>query len=408
MAFGPLLAGCVVQKTAVEGGSFVTMAAGAAVGSPAAVRVGAAARGLYTGCPAMTFTRTSSGKPVSRKDFVNARMATVGSQLTGAYQAIGSRAPATAKLIAATYPRLFSQNAQCVAGLGFTSEDVDWIRTSVDRLDAAIDRRARMEGFDVVDTREAFDDNLLCDNSSRSWITGVHLFDLQESFHPNQSGNVEYARLVQRAIDGESSGLMRASARAASSDGSDAAASELAEAGFTAEEIAEIAGIDVEYVDIVQLGALTQTEQCTVPVPGETLAYNGGGFAPGSQVRLAVAGVLDPVEVTADEDGNVAGTLMLSLDVPEGVVAIDLSGVGRDGRTRILSAMSPFETNRSCEDKARAALIAFEGGEGGTGSLTSGSLGSSGSSRGSSGAAGSSGTSGSSGSTDDGVRSSGG
>ena len=102
----------------------------------------------------------------------------------------------------------------------------------------------------------------------------------------------------------------------------------------------------------------------TVVVDGQTFTITVGGYKAGSAVEFVIHSSPKSLGTfTADAAGNVTATLQLPTDVPAGQHVLTASGVGPDGKPRILS--SPL----AVKAKSAGSGIPFTGFELGAASL---------------------------------------
>jgi lysophospholipase L1-like esterase len=112
--------------------------------------------------------------------------------LDGLYSKIRSLAP-SAKVVVVGYPRLFN-GKECNAGARISSGEQTRLNDTSDLLSTTISGRAGAHGFGYVDARSAFTGHAVCD--SVEWLNGLS-DPVTESYHPNRTGQVGYADLVQ-------------------------------------------------------------------------------------------------------------------------------------------------------------------------------------------------------------------
>jgi lysophospholipase L1-like esterase len=114
-------------------------------------------------------------------------------KLETTYGKIRSKAP-NAHVIVLGYPRLFTkEGATCNANF-LTSSNEKKMNESGNKLDAVIKARAEYHGFTYVDPRTAFEPHEVC--SSEEWLNGQSN-PLEESYHPNVKGHVEFTKEVE-------------------------------------------------------------------------------------------------------------------------------------------------------------------------------------------------------------------
>jgi lysophospholipase L1-like esterase len=108
------------------------------------------------------------------------------------------RAKATgAEVIVLGYPKLFTkEGATCNVNF-LTSGNEKKMNESAEKLDAVIKARAEAIKFKFVNPTSAFESHEVC--SSSEWLNGQSN-PLEESYHPNVSGQVEFTTLVEGAI----------------------------------------------------------------------------------------------------------------------------------------------------------------------------------------------------------------
>jgi lysophospholipase L1-like esterase len=118
-------------------------------------------------------------------------------RLDTVYRAIERRAP-DARVVVLGYPRMFSGSG-CPATPGIDSRE----RSKANRLADALDRltasRAAAFGFTYKSAIGSFTGHAVC--SSRTWLNGLDLTRLSESYHPNRKGQrAGYATLVRAVV----------------------------------------------------------------------------------------------------------------------------------------------------------------------------------------------------------------
>jgi hypothetical protein len=115
--------------------------------------------------------------------------------LDNLYDQIRSRA-ANAKVVVVGYPRLF-MGEDCNAGTFFSPSEMSRLNATADLLNSTIGAQASSHGFGFVNPTQAFIGHAVCD--SPEWINGLSN-PIGESYHPNRSGQVGYADLVEAAL----------------------------------------------------------------------------------------------------------------------------------------------------------------------------------------------------------------
>jgi lysophospholipase L1-like esterase len=108
---------------------------------------------------------------------------TLPGSLNAVYNAISERAP-HARVIVLDYPPLYQLGTFC-PGLSDTS------RTKIDEINNLVDdivsKVAGQHGFTFADVRSAFVGHQLC--SHDTWLHGLNLADIRESYHPTPAGH---------------------------------------------------------------------------------------------------------------------------------------------------------------------------------------------------------------------------
>lgn len=119
--------------------------------------------------------------------------------LKGLYRSVQRTAP-RAKLLVVGYPRLFD-GKDCLGAPGgpfyISEREQAMLNAYTDRLNRVIEQRARASGAHFVDATRTFSGHGVC--SSTPYITGLGTSQL-EIFHPNDAGNIAYARLIARHL----------------------------------------------------------------------------------------------------------------------------------------------------------------------------------------------------------------
>ena len=116
--------------------------------------------------------------------------------LNTTYGDIRSKAP-NAHVVVLGYPHLFTASGTtCNVNL-LTSGNEEKLNNTADLLDSVISGRAAAHGFTYVDPRSAFLPHEVC--SSSAWLNGQSN-PLSESYHPNISGQAEFATLVEAVL----------------------------------------------------------------------------------------------------------------------------------------------------------------------------------------------------------------
>jgi hypothetical protein len=116
---------------------------------------------------------------------------------------IRHRAP-HARVLVVGYPRLFPEHPPLLCATGFPDHyfvrfQMDWINTEIRSMDNTLRAAAQSAGVKYVSTYDAFNGHELCTNNpfSNRVIKTRQLHILRGSFHPNASGHLALARLVE-------------------------------------------------------------------------------------------------------------------------------------------------------------------------------------------------------------------
>jgi hypothetical protein len=124
---------------------------------------------------------------------------TLGSSLDSVYDAIKSRAAATAKIVVLGYPHEFS-GSTCGGTLGISAAEESDANALADELDDVIRAHAQSSGVTYQSAIGAFSGHEVC--SSSPWLNGLNLFNTGESYHPNRAGHSSRYLPLVRAIVG--------------------------------------------------------------------------------------------------------------------------------------------------------------------------------------------------------------
>jgi lysophospholipase L1-like esterase len=117
---------------------------------------------------------------------------TLPGRLNTLYAAIRSRA-ASARVVVVGYPRLFN-GTDCNAGTFFSPDEMTRLNATANLLNSKLSASASAAGFRFVDPTSAFVGHSVC--GSPEWINGLSN-PVSESYHPNVTGQANYANLVQ-------------------------------------------------------------------------------------------------------------------------------------------------------------------------------------------------------------------
>lgn len=112
------------------------------------------------------------------------------------YSDVRGRAPA-AHVVVLGYPHLFTAGGATCNFDALTSSHEKELNQTADLLDQVIAARAAAHGFAYVDPRSAFASHEIC--SSLEWLNGLSL-PISESFHPNVSGQADFASLIEHVL----------------------------------------------------------------------------------------------------------------------------------------------------------------------------------------------------------------
>jgi lysophospholipase L1-like esterase len=112
------------------------------------------------------------------------------------YGDIRSHAP-NAHVVILGYPHLFTQDGQTCNFDALTSYHEEELNTTADLLDGVISNQAAAHGFTLVHPRSAFNSHEVC--SSSEWLNGLSN-PLMESFHPNISGQANFASEIEAVL----------------------------------------------------------------------------------------------------------------------------------------------------------------------------------------------------------------
>lgn len=120
---------------------------------------------------------------------------TLPGRLNTLYASIRSRASA-AKVVVVGYPRLFN-GTDCNAGTFFSADEMTKLNATADLLNSKLSAAASGAGFSFVNPTSAFIGHAVC--GSPEWLNGLSN-PVSESYHPNVTGQANYANLVQPAL----------------------------------------------------------------------------------------------------------------------------------------------------------------------------------------------------------------
>jgi lysophospholipase L1-like esterase len=116
-------------------------------------------------------------------------------KLDGLYTQIRTLAP-TARVVVVGYPRLFN-GEECNFIARISPGEQASLNSAADLLATTIADRAAAHGFGFADARGPFTGHAVCDDVE--WLNGTSN-PLSESYHPNRTGHVGYAGIVETAL----------------------------------------------------------------------------------------------------------------------------------------------------------------------------------------------------------------
>lgn len=201
-AYGPLIAaarGYVLSFEACSGATtadVISSQLGPLSGSTSLVTItiggnDAGFSTVLTDCAAFYFP--CQGAIDSANSFIQNQLPAL---LDTTYSDIRSRAPA-AHVVVLGYPHLFTAGGATCNLDALTSSHEKELNQTADLLDQVIAARAAGHGFSYVDPRSAFASHEIC--SSSEWLNGLSL-PIGESFHPNVSGQADFASLIEHVL----------------------------------------------------------------------------------------------------------------------------------------------------------------------------------------------------------------
>jgi lysophospholipase L1-like esterase len=120
---------------------------------------------------------------------------TLPGRLNTLYASIKSRA-ASARVVVVGYPRLFN-GTDCNAGTFFSPDEMTRLNATADLLNSKTQASASAAGFTFVNPTSLFIGHAVC--GSPEWINGLSN-PVSESYHPNVTGQANFANLVQPAL----------------------------------------------------------------------------------------------------------------------------------------------------------------------------------------------------------------
>lgn len=354
-------------------------------------------------CPEATFiTTTGTTTPVSLQDWTTVRLALIGNELTGAYQAIRTRVSADTTIVATTYPRLVSSspvaylNAACWPPL-LSSGERQWLRDQIDTFADIVHERARRPGarLQVVDVRDDFEGHNVCDRDA--YLLGptlVRIDDLEvyppisaASFHPTARGARVYAAAVDDALrDMPVPGTTRSTAAAGPTadhqPATTTARSHATAAGtapfsddpvvadpesvleqYPPDVVAAVAATTFAEAFLANGAALDGAPACDHVVAGEAVPVMARGFAAGSTVTAVATTVgTDGTEHgqtstthTVGDDSILRSTVVAPDIHSDGLLSVSLTGTNDADGPVIGTALASTSTDPGCRATVETA-----------------------------------------------------
>ena len=145
-----------------------------------------------------TFTQSVAAKTSAVTDMIAANMTAIRANYSGA------------QIVVTGYPKLFqiaSGKSSCAVGslMTMTSAETTFLDQAAVALNAKISKGVAEAGAKFVDPNtgpNTFIGHGLCLGSTKSWINSLNLFNRTGAFHPNKTGQANYAATVAAGIDG--------------------------------------------------------------------------------------------------------------------------------------------------------------------------------------------------------------
>lgn len=138
--------------------------------------------------------------PCTRLDAqVSRDLAALPARLDTIYREIHRRAPKAALLVVG-YPQLVIDPSQSslASCAGLTPDESVWVRQKGDELARVIRTAAEKAGARYLDSSAAFAGHEAC--TPQPWMEGVNFVNIAASFHPNATGQEQFAQLVAAAL----------------------------------------------------------------------------------------------------------------------------------------------------------------------------------------------------------------
>ena len=149
---------------------------------------------VITECAKPSWLSNCTGAVANAQSIINN---TLPGRLNALYSSIRSRA-ASARVVVVGYPRLFN-GTDCNAGTFFSPDEMTRLNATADLLNSKLAASASAAGFSWVNPTSLFIGHSVC--GSPEWINGLSN-PVSESYHPNVTGQANYANLVQPALGG--------------------------------------------------------------------------------------------------------------------------------------------------------------------------------------------------------------
>ncbi|MEV0796848.1 SGNH/GDSL hydrolase family protein [Kribbella sp. NPDC050281] len=147
---------------------------------------------VITECAKPSWLGNCTGAVANAQSIINN---TLPGRLNTLYSSIRSRA-ASARVVVVGYPRIFN-GTDCNAGTFFSPDEMTRLNATADLLNSKIAASAGAAGFAFVNPTQLFIGHSVC--GSPEWINGLSN-PVTESYHPNVTGQANYANLVQPAL----------------------------------------------------------------------------------------------------------------------------------------------------------------------------------------------------------------
>lgn len=257
------------------------------------------------------------------------------------YESIHSASGDSAKVYVLGYPHIISgdKNAKCKGNIGMLdASEREMIVSATNYLNKVIERAANAAGVQYVNVAHALDGNKLCEGDSL-YMNGVTDFmgvegtdnasqEVQESFHPNDYGQIRIANVVKKAVKNES--LITYDVCKITTDN-------------TQDSLCPRSGSETEKPPVTDFAGVTEepatdsknkkmTSATAKKGTSTSLSAEKYSFAPNSEVSTELHS--DPVglgSLTALEDGSLSANIDVPTNVPAGYHTLVLSGATYSG-----------------------------------------------------------------------------